>query len=185
MGTGLIIEKPEAQKRGQRVAQGLLTVGFWCLFLSLLRPLLALFDWFIGIRLFTHEMIEKDGGRLLFETLRNYGLVVLVMALILRTWAWYNHRRFAGKDKRRTTMAPVSLEEIARYHNVDPTALAMWRQDRSLYVRHSEEGRVLEVQSAEPPPWKPCVRSVSLARESCTEACEKSDGRAGSPPCAL
>lgn len=184
MDDGLIIEKPEAQHRGQRVAQGLLTVGFWCLFLSLLRPLVALFGWLVGIRIFTYEMIEKDGGRVLFETLKNYGLVVLLIAVILRTWAWYNHRRFAGKDKRRNTMAPIPIEEIARYHNVDPTALAMWRKDRCLYVRHSEEGRVLEVQAAEPPPWGYCACRVSLARNVPPGGCGNcGDGAASPPPC--
>ena len=62
MKDDIIIDKPEAQQRSQRIAQGLLTVGFWCLFLSLLRPLVALVGWLIGIHLFTHEMIEKDGG---------------------------------------------------------------------------------------------------------------------------
>jgi biofilm PGA synthesis protein PgaD len=164
MGDDLIIEKPEAQNRSQRLAQGLLTVGFWCFFLSLLRPLLALFGWLIGIRLFTHEMIENNGGRILLEALRNYGLVVLLLAVILRGWAWYNHRRFAGRDKRRRTMAPVPLKEVAEYHDVDATALALWREDRCLYVRHSDKGKVLEVQAAKPPPWDDCVCRVTLVR---------------------
>lgn len=153
MKDDIIIEKPEAQQRGQRIAQGLLTVGFWCLFLSLLRPLLALVGWLIGIHLFTHEMIEKDGGWVLLGTLRDYGLVVLLLAIVLRSWAWYNHRRFAGRDQRRKTMPPISLEAIARYHQVDPSALSLWTKDRCLYVRHNDQGKVLEVQSSEPPPW--------------------------------
>ncbi|ABA90024.1 PgaD [Syntrophotalea carbinolica DSM 2380] len=180
MGDNLIIEKPEAQNRGQRLAQGVLTVGFWCLFLSLLRPLLTLFAWLIGIRLFTYEMIEKDGGRLLLEALRNYGLVVLVLAVILRTWAWYNHRRFAGREKRRNTMPPLSTDEITGYYGVDPTALAMWRKDGSLYVRHNKEGKVLEVQTAQPPPWGDCACSVSLSRAVSPEG----DDANSPPPCA-
>jgi biofilm PGA synthesis protein PgaD len=184
MGDDLIIEKPEAQNRSQRLAQGLLTVGFWCFFLSLLRPLLALFGWLIGIRLFTHEMIENNGGRILLEALRNYGLVVLLLAVILRGWAWYNHRRFAGKDKRRRTMAPVPLKEVAKYHDVDATALALWREDRCLYVRHSDEGKVLEVQAAEPPPWDDCVCRVTLVRNPSAGACGECRHEAGwTPPC--
>lgn len=183
MGDDVIIDKPEAQNRGQRVAQGLLTVGFWCLFLSLLRPLLALLGWLVGIRLFTHEMIEKNGARLLLEALRNYGLVVLLLAVILRSWAWYNHRRFAGRDKRRKTLPPIPLEEIARFHKVDTTALSLWQKDRWLYVRHNEEGAVLEVQAAEPPPWGDCACRVSLARQISPGGCGMCDeGASVSPP---
>lgn len=182
MGDDLIIEKPDAQNRGQRLAQGVLTVGFWCLFLSLLRPLLTLFGWMIGIRLFTCEMIEKDGGRLLLETLSKYGLVVLVLAVTLRTWAWYNHRRFAGREKRRNTMPPLPIDEIARYYGVDPTALAMWRKDRSLYVRHNNDGKVLEVQAAQPPPWGYCSCSVNLSRYVSPGGCAKCGEDANYPP---
>ncbi len=164
MKNDLIINKPEAQQRGQRIAQGLLTVGFWVLFLSLLRPLLALVGWLIGIHLFTHEMIEKDGGRVLIRTLCDYGLVVLLLAIVLRSWAWYNHRRFAGKDQRRKTLPPIPLEVVARYHQVDPSALSLWQKDRCLYVRHSTEGKVLEVQSSEPPPWGVDASSVTVVQ---------------------
>jgi biofilm PGA synthesis protein PgaD len=173
MDINLIIDKPEAQKRGQRVAQGLLTAGFWCLFLSLLRPLLALLGWLIGIRLFTREMIEKGGGWQFLEALRNYGLVVLLMAIILRTWALYNHRRFAGRDKRRNTMPPVSIEEIARYHHVDPTSLTVWRKDRRLFVRHNEGGKVLEVRATDPAPWEYGAGSINSTREPSSDVGEE------------
>lgn len=165
MKNPIIIDKPEAQQRSQRIAQGLLTVGFWCVFLSLLRPLLALIGWLVGIRLFTYEMIEQDGGRVLMGTLRDYGLVVLLLAVVLRSWAWYNHRRFAGRDQRRRTMQPVSMEVIARYHNVDPSALSMWKRDRCLYVRHNAQGQVLEVQASEPPPWGVGASYVSVEQK--------------------
>ena len=162
MKDNIIIEKPEAQQRSQRIAQGLLTVGFWFLFLSLVRPLVALVGWLIGIHLFTHEMIEKDGGRALMGMLFDYGLVVLLLAVVLRSWAWYNHRRFAGRDQRRKTMPPIPLEVVARYHQVDPSALSMWQKDRGLYVRHNASGKVLEVQSSEPPPWGVDASSVTV-----------------------
>jgi biofilm PGA synthesis protein PgaD len=181
MKDNLIIDKPEAQQRSQRIAQGLLTVGFWFLFLSLLRPLLALIGWLVGIHLFTHEMIEQNGGWVLIETLRNYGLVVLLMAVVLRSWAWYNHRRFAGKDQRRRTMAPISLEVIARYHQVDPSALALWQKDRRLFVRHNAQGQVLEVQASEPPLWDGAI-PVTLAQHALSSLSVDGEGDPTSLP---
>lgn len=151
MKNDFIIHKPERQDRGHRLLQGVLTAGFWLLFLSLLRPVLALVAWLVGLQIFTHEMIDKNGGRALLEALWDYGLVLLTIALVMRTWAWYNRRRFAGMDRRRKPVEPMSLETIARYHQVDPRALALWQQDRWLYVRHNAAGRVLEVQANNPP----------------------------------
>lgn len=187
MKDDIIIDKPEAQQRGQRIAQGLLTVGFWCLFLSLLRPLLALVGWLIGIHLFTHEMIDKDGGRVLLGTLRDYGLVVLLLAVVLRSWAWYNHRRFAGRDQRRKTMPPIPLEVIARYHQVDPSALSLWQKDRCLYVRHNAQGKVLEVQSSEPPPWGVEASCVTVTQHPlfCPYGDSAEEAAVVSPPPAL
>lgn len=151
MKNNLIIDKPEQQDPRQRLLQSVLTLGFWMLFLSLLRPALALVAWLVGVRIFTYEMIDKDGGRLLLDVLWKYGLVLIAIALILRSWAWYNQRRFGGKDRRRKPVEPMSLETIARYHKVDPRALDLWQQDRWLYVRHNPAGRVLEVQANLPP----------------------------------
>ena len=147
MKNHIIIEKPERQQRSQRIVQVVLTAGFWFLFLSLLRPLLALAGWLVGFHLFTHEMIDHDGGQALLKALRGYGLVVVLLALVLRSWAWYNKQRFKGRNQRRKPVEPMPREIIAQYHQVDPTALFLWQKSRWLLMRHNAAGQILEVQT--------------------------------------
>jgi poly-beta-1,6-N-acetyl-D-glucosamine biosynthesis protein PgaD len=147
MKNKIIIDKPERQQRSQRIVQVILTAGFWFLFLSLLRPLLALAGWLVGFHLFTHEMIDNNGGQALLKALRDYGLVVLLLALMLRSWAYYNQQRFKGRNQRRKPVQPMPREIIAQYHQVDPTALSLWQKSRWLYMQHNAEGRILEVQT--------------------------------------
>lgn len=151
MKNKIIIDKPERQQRSQRIVQVILTAGFWFLFLSLLRPLLALAGWLVGFHLFTHEMIDNNGGQALLKALRDYGLVVLLLALMLRSWAYYNQQRFKGRNQRRKPVQPMPREIIAQYHQVDPTALSLWQKSRWLFIRHDAEGRILKVHSGPQP----------------------------------
>ncbi len=140
-----IIEKPQAQAKKQRLAQGAITATFWFLFLYLLRPLFTLIAWLVGAVLFSREMVENQGLHVLGRVLVWYGLVILVMGFVLRSWAWYNQKRFAGRNKRRTVPHFVPIEELAAFNRVDPGSLACWQQARRLLIRHDPSGNVVEV----------------------------------------
>lgn len=146
-----IIEKPQAQDKKQRLAQGALTAAFWFLFVYLLRPVFTLVAWLVGAVLFSREMVGNDRLYELARVLGWYSLVILVIGLVLRSWAWYNYKRFAGRDKRRTVPHFISLEEIAAFNRVDPGRLACWQRARRLLIRHDPEGRVVEVISEKSP----------------------------------
>lgn len=140
-----IIEKPQAQGKRQRLAQGAITAAFWFLFIYLLRPVFTLIAWLVGAVLFSREMVENQGLHVLGRVLVWYGLVILIMGLVLRSWAWYNQKRFAGRNKRRSVRHFVPLEEIAAFNRVDPGSLACWQRAKRLLIRHDPEGRVVEV----------------------------------------
>jgi poly-beta-1,6-N-acetyl-D-glucosamine biosynthesis protein PgaD len=140
-----IIEKPQAQDKKQRLAQVALTGAFWFFFLYLLRPFFTLIAWLVGGFLFSHEMVEKQGLQELGNVLVWYGLVILVMGSVLRTWVWYNQKRFGTRNKRRTFPHSVSIEKIAAFNQVDPESAACWQQAKTLLIHHDSKGTVVEV----------------------------------------
>jgi biofilm PGA synthesis protein PgaD len=158
----MIIEKPQAQDKKQRLAQGAVTAAFWFLFICLLRPLFTLVAWLVGVVLFSREMVGNDRLFELGRVLVWYGLVILVIGFVLRSWAWYNQKRFAGRDKRRTVPHFVSVEELAAFNRVDSGSLAGWQRARRLLVRHDPEGRVIGVETGDFGP----AEELSFAEEA-------------------
>jgi biofilm PGA synthesis protein PgaD len=143
-----IIEKPEAVSQTQRIAQGAVTVTCWFGFGFLLRPLFTLLGWIIGAVFFSREMVVHDGLRIWMRLLGWYGLTVLAIGLTLKSWAWYNYRRFGTRNLRRTYPPSVTLQEIADFNRVAPAELSLWRSSRRLVIRHDTQGRILQVNNA-------------------------------------
>ncbi len=146
----LIIEKPQSQDKTQRLAQGTITAAFWFLFLYLLRPIFTLIAWIVGAVIFSREMVGYGGFEGLQRSLLWYLLVILIIAIVLRSWAWYNLKHFGGHEKRRTFIPPVPLNRVAAFYHVDPVELSCWQKSGWLLIIHDEQGRILHVRHREP-----------------------------------
>ena len=113
----LIIERPEAitgLRHGAEVS--IITIG-WLVWFVILRPLLLILLWYIGVRAFSRHMLYLKGWQTLEERSIIYILVVLGIYLVVRGWNVYNFRRF-GKRNHRTDVRNVTEAELGRFFSL-------------------------------------------------------------------
>lgn len=107
-----IIHRPERQHPLWRALWGLVTLGFWGVFLYLWWPLLTLILWALGLRLaFLQLQLPADPQGAF--VLRQLLLIACACMVVLLAWAEYNRRRFQDRDQRRRVPA-LPKEQIAR-----------------------------------------------------------------------
>lgn len=93
------------------------TAMMWAFYAYLLLPVLNIILWLVGIRYFYTEIIENVGYEELFSLLNKMGWTILVVFGIMRSWGYYNYRRF-GKRNRRKAMPYNNIEQISRYFQI-------------------------------------------------------------------
>jgi poly-beta-1,6-N-acetyl-D-glucosamine biosynthesis protein PgaD len=138
----LIIERPDAQTKKQRLSQNFFTILFWLLFIYLIRPFLSLFAWFLGFEVFHNVMFEKEGYRSLLELLGIYLLVIILIGIIIRLWSLYNLNRYGRKNKRKIPPLSLSLDRTAQFFAITPETLQSWRGSRRIVLGFDESGKV-------------------------------------------
>jgi len=141
----LIIESPDLQELRQRYAFAALTFVFWVVWFYLWTPLVSLVAWLFGLDLLYDEMVLFDGWRALQELLGWYALVIVVLALILGSWAWYNLKRFRVREKRLQAPA-VSPSEIAGYFGLPEEDLATIKAAHRVVISHDDSGRMCGIE---------------------------------------
>lgn len=137
----LIIEHPERQSSRQRWLYGMMTLGFWVLYIYLWLPLITLAGWAFGVWRGYDVFVLAEGFRAFRTLLIWYGLGIGVFTGSLVLWAGYNIARFRGVDRRQPAL-PLELGEQAAYYGVPAGALALWREERVLVVSHVGHGRL-------------------------------------------
>ena len=162
IGTSLIIDnwtkRPAWLRRGEWVVSALM----WLLYFYLIREaLIDLYDLAIDAYEWAFTGAERPYlpaiSRFL-ETLRIYGLVILLNAGIFIGWALYNNIRFQGPDRRRSSPL-VSVADLALLYVRPEEEISQWQNARILVMHHSADGTLTEVTSATP-------QELSLAREA-------------------
>jgi biofilm PGA synthesis protein PgaD len=143
----LIIERPDLQSWPQRVVSTALTSVFWLVWVALWLPLITFAGWFLFGWNFRVEMIELGGFDGFFGLLKVYGVVIVILAATLLTWAKYNHLRFRGIDRRRAFPA-VTTAMLAEYAGRDEATVDAWRELHGMIVEHDQTGRVTNVSPA-------------------------------------
>ncbi len=131
----LIIDHPEWQTPKQRYVIGMVTLGFWMVWIYLWIPLLSLLAWVFGFQVFERHMIELKGYQGLFDLLGVYAIVVFLLGGSLLAWAGYNIRRYGGEN-RRSVKPVVTLEEQARTSNVASSDLERWQKSQMIVIEH-------------------------------------------------
>lgn len=139
----IIIERPEAQTKKQRLSQNFLTALFWLLFFYLIRPFFSLFAWLLGFEVFYDVMIEKAGYRRLLDLLGIYLFIILLIVIIIRLWSLYNLNRYGHNEKRKNSPPDLSLNQTAEYFSLPIDTLKMWRDSRRITLHFNESGHVI------------------------------------------
>ncbi|MBN2429001.1 MAG: poly-beta-1,6-N-acetyl-D-glucosamine biosynthesis protein PgaD [Deltaproteobacteria bacterium] len=138
----IIIERPEAQTKKQRLSQNFLTALFWLLFFYLIRPFLSLFAWLLGFEIFYDVMIEKHGYRHLVDLIGIYLLVILLIGIVIRLWSLYNLNRYGQNEKRKISPPEMSLQQTAHYFSIQTETLQKWRDNRRTVLHFDDLGNV-------------------------------------------
>lgn len=109
---GLIIHHPDAMSPTRRNMELSLTVFGWMVWVFLCRPALVAFLWVMGFEFFHEHMIRLGGISALVDFSFAYITSVFVLYLVIRSWNFYNARRFRGWDKRKINRSvnPRDLE---------------------------------------------------------------------------
>ncbi len=89
----------------------------WGVWVYLFMPLVNIVLWFLGIRYFYIEVIEKVGYKELIGLLNNMGWIVLILFVIMRVWGYYNYVRYGKKDRRKGN-PPLTVVQIADYFQI-------------------------------------------------------------------
>ncbi|MFY0479087.1 poly-beta-1,6-N-acetyl-D-glucosamine biosynthesis protein PgaD [Achromobacter marplatensis] len=83
------------------------------------------------------------------RTLWGYGLLAVANAAILVAWAVYNHRRFGGKDRRKS-IRPLSDHRLALSFAVTATQLAELRAAQVSIIHHGPDGDIQQIEKSQP-----------------------------------
>ncbi|TVR62874.1 MAG: poly-beta-1,6-N-acetyl-D-glucosamine biosynthesis protein PgaD [Gemmatimonadales bacterium] len=137
---GLIIERPDLQPPGQRVAYRVVTAIAWVVWGYLWLPLITLLAWFLGVRRFIREVVVPEQSFLL-ATGFVYIVVILTLAATLVVWSRYNLARFGGRERRQHP-PPLPREEMESYFELSEGVLDTLRSGRRTVVDYDAEGRM-------------------------------------------
>ena len=125
----------------RNVAELMITVLFWGLWVYLVTPLLSLALWFIGIYLFVDRMVTLGGYEAFAEQLVNYGSAVIVMWLVLTLWVIWNLRRY-GQHNRRTEPPPyVTDDQIAEAMHLPVGTISRAHASRHIHLHFDRHER--------------------------------------------
>ncbi|MBI3779404.1 MAG: poly-beta-1,6 N-acetyl-D-glucosamine synthase, partial [Gammaproteobacteria bacterium] len=125
----------------RRVAELMITVIFWGLWVYLVTPLLSLGLWFIGIYLFVDRMITLGGYEAFAEQLVNYGTAVFVMWLALTLWVIWNLRRYGQRNRRHEPPPYVTNDQIAEAMHLPVTTISRAHESRNIHLHFDQHER--------------------------------------------
>ncbi|WP_313379659.1 poly-beta-1,6-N-acetyl-D-glucosamine biosynthesis protein PgaD [Achromobacter insolitus] len=83
------------------------------------------------------------------NTLWGYAVLALVNAGVLVAWAIYNHRKFAGKDRRKP-IKPLSDRRLAASFAITPAQLTQLRSARTCIIHHGAAGDITGIETGQP-----------------------------------
>jgi biofilm PGA synthesis protein PgaD len=144
----------ELRRRGSRAKPvpagmlGALTVACWAVWIYLVLPLVSLFLWVSGVKLFVAEN-PAGSYRALTRTLLSYSSVLVILVGLLAIWIFWNVARYAGKLDRRTVKRPeVANAEVWKSFRLDASIGQSLRAARSMRVDLDREGCLVVVADA-------------------------------------
>jgi poly-beta-1,6-N-acetyl-D-glucosamine biosynthesis protein PgaD len=146
-----IIDRQDLKSRSRILLESLITLAFWTGFLYLLIPIVTLCLWVFGVRIAYTELIGAKGVAELVKIIKNSGIIVFFVTLIILGWSYYNYLWFRVRGERRNSRVMICYDEdfSALYH-LDLQTLQTAKTQNRLVVTLTD-GR-LEVQPPSGPP---------------------------------
>jgi len=124
---------------------GALTVVCWAVWIYLVLPLLSLFLWVTGVRLFAREN-PAVSYHALAATLLAYSSTLVILVGLLAIWIFWNVARYAGKLDRRTVKRPEAANaEVWKSFRLDASIGQSLRAARSMRVDLDRDGCLVVV----------------------------------------
>ncbi len=119
----MIIDKPELKTISRKLGEGSITFILWVFWSYFILPVINLFLWLLGIRLFYREVLSKQAYLYFLEVLQKGGFIIFITTLVIMGWIYYNYLLFKKRGERRKRVKVVNDEEIAAFYNVDLNTL--------------------------------------------------------------
>jgi poly-beta-1,6-N-acetyl-D-glucosamine biosynthesis protein PgaD len=107
-------------------------------------PLITLFAWWVGAKLFHTHFIKFEGASGLFDKLGLYALIIFLLSATLIMWAYIEQLRFKGKHRRKVGSA-VTVEQVAHKYQINEHKLARIRHKKVLEVHFSNQGDIAKI----------------------------------------
>ena len=131
-GEGLIIDRPGLVSRLMRCSEWSYNLLAWAFWLFLLRPLIILVLWYLGVRVAYHQMVFLEGFN--NPAFFGYGAgSVFLILLVAFAWNRYNFMRFRGIDRRKS-QGDCSVEDMAKYFKISPEDVNSFQMAPSVEV---------------------------------------------------
>ena len=112
-----IIDNPSLRSVLRNIGELTFTSVMWALWVYLFFPIINIILWALGITSFYKKVIVQSEYLEFMYLLRNCGLTVFGIFLLLCFWSVYNYRRF-GKRNRRSDSPITDPGEMAEFFDV-------------------------------------------------------------------
>ena len=141
----LIIHSPDLQTIRQKLSSSTLTFLFWGIWLYLWQPIISIIAWGLGIEFFYDNMISLGGIDGFLKLLMQYVVVVLLIALVFFSWAFYNNRKYKRK-KRRGKQWKISLHNAAATYRISNEQVLRAKASRRIVVHFNPDGSIRDIE---------------------------------------
>lgn len=113
-----IIDNWRIKSRARILLESFVTLAFWTGFLYLLIPMVTLLLWIFGLKIAYTELIGAEGLMELVKIIKESGIIIFVITLIIMAWGYYNYLLFRLRGDRRGSRVQICFDEdfASRYH---------------------------------------------------------------------
>jgi poly-beta-1,6-N-acetyl-D-glucosamine biosynthesis protein PgaD len=113
-----IIDNWRIKSRARILLESFVTLAFWTGFLYLLIPMVTLLLWVFGFRIAYAELIGAEGLMELVKIIKESGIIIFIITLIIMAWGYYNYLLFRIRGDRRGSRVMICFDEdfASRYH---------------------------------------------------------------------
>jgi poly-beta-1,6-N-acetyl-D-glucosamine biosynthesis protein PgaD len=142
-----IIDKPELKSPLRNLMEGSVTVFLWAVWVYWMIPLVTIFLWIFGVRMFYRSILSQVNSSELLGILHNGGITILVIVTLNLVWINYNYYMiFKRLGNRRKEGGKCSETKLAEFFNADPTQVEEAKKKNRLEV--TLEGKKITINSA-------------------------------------